>query len=469
MKTSNWSNRHSEALIRGWVDPQATAGAGAGSVTAFYTNSSGVALIAGDVVIVNSGADQSITTTISAASTVPVGIVQDDIAAGAIGPVLTQGIAALVNTTASVTRGRYAETSTTAKKATENSTRRAGSFGFYLTGGTTPSAYLFGVPDTSSGGGGTITVELADTSGPVSGVSIVRVADFTNNGGGDVSLLPQIETGWTAGAGVLTWIGGRPRLVLPDSTTPTDGLDVLATSVQLFSEHTPGDLTDKGLLFEIGTDYVGIRLSEKDSGTVQIYPDVSGGYDIELKDRGSGKHWETVGVLGTFNLNDMGAGSRAASIVAPAAIANTETVVASISMPANSMQAGTTFRVQAYGRLTSGATPGSSIFRFRIGTTTLTGNIAATLTILNATLVTAGSFVLDMLVTVRTAGAGGTAIGNISATGGIVSAFVGDVSAISATVAVDTTATKLAEFTYISGQAGTTATFENVTIDMAKA
>lgn len=159
-------------------------------------------------------------------------------------------------------------------------------------------------------------------------------------------------------------------------------------------------------------------------------------------------------------------GAPAARGVAAAAIANTETVVTSYSMPANFMAAGTCFHISAYGRLTSGATPGSSIFRCRIGTTTLTGNIPATLTIANAALVTAAPFVLAMLVTVRTAGAGGTVIGNVSVNGGIVGAFtaVADISAISATVAVDTTATKLVELTYISGNAGTTATFENAVI-----
>ena len=155
-----------------------------------------------------------------------------------------------------------------------------------------------------------------------------------------------------------------------------------------------------------------------------------------------------------------------ARFVAPVAVANTETVVASYSMAANYMEAGLSFLVKAYGRLTSGATPGSSIFRARIGTTTLTGNIPATLTIVNATLVTAAPFKLEMLITIRTAGSGGTAIGNTAVNGGIVGAFtaVADVSAISATVAVDTTAAKLLELTYISGNAGTTATFENVAI-----
>ena len=168
------------------------------------------------------------------------------------------------------------------------------------------------------------------------------------------------------------------------------------------------------------------------------------------------------------DLDDSGHSSLAiARIVSPVAIANTETVVTSDSMPADYMAAGTTFRVHAFGRLTSGAVGGSSIFRVRIGTTTLTGNIPAILTIANAALVTDAPFRLDALVTVRTAGATGTATGNLSAIGGAVGAFTvaGDVSAVSATVVVDTTATKLIELTYISGNAGTTATFEEATIE----
>lgn len=157
-----------------------------------------------------------------------------------------------------------------------------------------------------------------------------------------------------------------------------------------------------------------------------------------------------------------------ARIVAPVAIANTETLVTSYSMAADYMAVGTTFRVTAMGRLTSGATGGSSIFRVRIGTTTLTGNIPATLTIVNANNATAAPFRLDALVTVRTAGATGTATGNVSAQGGITAAFTaaGDISAVSATVVVDTTATKLVELTYLSGNAGTTATFEEATIEV---
>lgn len=159
-----------------------------------------------------------------------------------------------------------------------------------------------------------------------------------------------------------------------------------------------------------------------------------------------------------------------ARIVAAAAIANTETVVCSASLPANYMAAGTTFRLTAIGRITTGATGGTSIFRIRIGTTTLTGNIPATLSVVNANSVTNAPLTIDALVTVRTNGASGTAIGQIRAMAQTAApiAFTSKdtISAVTATVVVDTTATKLVEFTYISGNAGSTLTFEVASLEV---
>lgn len=159
-----------------------------------------------------------------------------------------------------------------------------------------------------------------------------------------------------------------------------------------------------------------------------------------------------------------------ARIVAAVAIANTETRVVGVQLPANWMTAGTTFLIKAYGRHTSGATGGTTAFRIRIGTTTLTGNIAASIAPVNANNVTNAPFLFESMVTVRTAGSGGTVIGNcmISSQTAAPIAFTSKdtISATSATVALDTTAAKQVELTYISGNAGTTATFENAMIEM---
>jgi hypothetical protein len=152
-------------------------------------------------------------------------------------------------------------------------------------------------------------------------------------------------------------------------------------------------------------------------------------------------------------------------------IANTETVVTSASLPANLMQAGTTFRVRATGVATASTATAGSTFRVRIGSTTLTGNIAASLAGTSA-IGTNIPFSIEALVTVRTTGASGTALGSIAynanAATGALNATVA-VGHVTTAVTVDTTATKLIELTYISGVATTSVTFHVAVIELVKA
>lgn len=106
-------------------------------------NKSGGALAAGDVVVVDTSNDTAVTTTTSAASTLPVGVVQETIASNGTGRVLFGGYAALVNVSASVTRGQYGATHTVAKQAAGTASRGAGTFVEWLTGGTTPSGFVY--------------------------------------------------------------------------------------------------------------------------------------------------------------------------------------------------------------------------------------------------------------------------------------------------------------------------------------
>lgn len=113
-------------------------------VVSTLTNKSGGAVIAGDVVIIDTANDESFTTTTTAAyNASQVGIAQESIASNATGRVLLQGYAPLVNVSASATRGYYLLTHTVAKQATSGASFVTGAFGQVLKAGTTPSAYIF--------------------------------------------------------------------------------------------------------------------------------------------------------------------------------------------------------------------------------------------------------------------------------------------------------------------------------------
>ena len=116
------------------------------------TNKSGGSVAAGDVVVIDTTTDESFTTTTSAGSEQSIGIAQETIASNVVGKVLVQGYAALVNVSASATRGYYLETHTVAKQATSAAARTAGAFGQVLKAGTTPSAFIWGVADQTAAG-----------------------------------------------------------------------------------------------------------------------------------------------------------------------------------------------------------------------------------------------------------------------------------------------------------------------------
>lgn len=119
------------------------------------TNKSGGSVAKGDVVILDASNDTAFTTTTTGRYAGAIGVVLEEngIASNASGRVAIAGRVPLVNVPASVTRGHYVETHTVVKQATGNATRRSGSFGVFLTGGTTPQALLFGLADGSTVGG----------------------------------------------------------------------------------------------------------------------------------------------------------------------------------------------------------------------------------------------------------------------------------------------------------------------------
>lgn len=129
------------------------------------TNKSGGSVAAGDVVVIDTSNNEAFTTSTAGAVTGGVGIAQETIASNATGRVLVHGYAALVNVNASVTRGNYGKTYTVAKQATDaGSSRVAGAFCQFLTGGTTPSARVFS-PDLGAAAGNVAADAIWDAAG----------------------------------------------------------------------------------------------------------------------------------------------------------------------------------------------------------------------------------------------------------------------------------------------------------------
>jgi hypothetical protein len=140
------------------------------------------------------------------------------------------------------------------------------------------------------------------------------------------------------------------------------------------------------------------------------------------------------------------------------AIGATETQVLAYTIPANSSVAGDTYRITAY-CTRAGASATAPTIRIRSGSTTLTGNIAATLTGFGST--TAQARMYTALVTIRTTGASGTVGGGLTED---INAQQTSLSSTS-TVAVDTTSDKLIELTFTSGTATNSYIFTYATIE----
>lgn len=127
-------------------------------VVEYLTNQSGGSVVAGDVVYLDTANDASFTTGTTSGYTGAVGVAFESIASAAQGRVIVAGYCPLVNVNASVTRGNFGKTHTVVKQATDaGATRVSGTFCQWLSGGTTPQAHLFNIPDAA------LAASLADS------------------------------------------------------------------------------------------------------------------------------------------------------------------------------------------------------------------------------------------------------------------------------------------------------------------
>lgn len=140
----------------------------------------------------------------------------------------------------------------------------------------------------------------------------------------------------------------------------------------------------------------------------------------------------------------------------PVAIANTETRIIALSIPANTIRAGDyiSFFTSA-GR--AGANAAAPTFRLRVGPTTLTGAEVFS----NTTLATTnpGGSVWQGIANFHTIGAAGKSnSGGLSSINSSVTSTVHNCGRTT-DAAIDTTVTNLVELTFISGNAANTYTF----------
>ena len=150
----------------------------AGPLVVWLTNNSGVERVIGEVVIADTSANASFTTTTTARNQIVIGVVADlSVANAAVGRVLTHGMG-MVLADAAVTRGQWLVSSTTAGKATPKSNREVGAFALALS--TTASAGLVPALIMESPVAGTAT---ATTYMPAAYDAAGQVGDSAHLGG----------------------------------------------------------------------------------------------------------------------------------------------------------------------------------------------------------------------------------------------------------------------------------------------
>lgn len=168
---------------------------------------------------------------------------------------------------------------------------------------------------------------------------------------------------------------------------------------------------------------------------------------------------EMVALQNMYNIH---ADGRASVLDDDLAIANTETVVVRYVAPANTLTLGTTFRVWAHSTR-SGTNTATPTYRVRIGDTTLTGNVAASLTGVGDA--TADPRWVMGEVTIRSVGSSATVIGGmVEAQNAVVPA----VNTLSSTVTFDSTEANYVELTFQSGHADNTYTFRAAGVEVVR-
>ena len=146
-------------------------------------------------------------------------------------------------------------------------------------------------------------------------------------------------------------------------------------------------------------------------------------------------------------------------------------VIGTALLPAGALQAGTTFRIYAFGTITS--TVASTVtFNLRIGATTGTGLIPSAIGPTSTTGSSSAPFMFEGYITIRSAGTSGTMYGSakvLGNPGGGTTAFSVSTGVAAGTQQTINTATQeLVELTVVTGSASTAVTFQEAQIEVVK-
>ena len=152
-------------------------------------------------------------------------------------------------------------------------------------------------------------------------------------------------------------------------------------------------------------------------------------------------------------------------------ITTSQTKVVSYTIAANTLAVGDIFMVQAMGVCTS-STSTVVTFRIRLGTNSLSGNIATANTPTANNTASADPFWINGMVTVRSIGSSGTVHGGQTLNGSSTQPFASSTRTASgdpagsttSTVVIDTTATKLIELTAVTAAGTTSVNFTQAAI-----
>lgn len=262
----------------------------------------------------------------------------------------------------------------------------------------------------------------------------------------------------TLPASVVTWTPGDvAALELTLGDGPIDGY---RHHVVVFNEDENDiTLTATGLDMTLDAAYGSVELIWDDAGGRYLVSGAPVNFKTATYGPGTQVAVDGATVTGDGTANSPLIVDFGSAVVAAPVIGDAEARIVAHVLPANTLVAGATFRVRAYGTQTGAVAAGDPSWRLRVGPVTLTGNIAVQN--LGYRPGDGQTLSLDILVTFRTVGAAGTVIGCMEQQ---TPASAPLIASTAVAVAVDTTVENLLELTGDSNEVGNTFTFRTASI-----